>query len=710
MFIVNIVESKNSVMGIHIKIRALGLFFLLLFSGTIFSQIVTPEDAQIAAFHFIKQMNPEIKSQNNIQLSYTSKTQSGQPAWYVFTTGANGYVILSADELAYPVMAYSYNSQFFNDEKLFPPAFVFWMEQRTLEIEEIRQLSIPADLETTQLWSDLKAGTFQSSQEKTRSVEPLLNSAWNQDCRYNEQCPVDAAGPCGRVYAGCVATAMGQIMYYWRFPQTGNGTNSYNASPYGTQYVNFGATTYKWDEMKGSINTSHPELAKFLYHAGVSVNMGYSPTGSGANSESVPAAMKNKFRYQSANYRSKTFYTTTNWNNMLIDNLDNKYPIYYSGSGSQGGHAFNIDGYQGTDHFHFDWGWSGYYNGYYYLSNLNPGTNTFNNWQAAVMDIYPPSATYPQYCSGQKTLTAMSGSFDDGSGPVANYQANTNCSWLISPSVPVDWIRLNFVYLDTETSNDIVTVYDGETTAAPVLGTYSGSTLPTMLQSTGQHMLVTFTSNSSVQNNGFLVEYSTNPSKFCSGTVSLTDPSGTIEDGSGDYQYANSSNCRWFIEPLNAVKIHITFYEFNTEPTNDRVRITNLDNGTLVSEFSGNQIPAPFEVNASRVQIQFITNTSVQGEGWALTYSITTDIEETNMNSFSVFPNPATDIINIEFSGFEDGGSVSIFDMSGRKIIHQILEAESKTHSINTTFLSSGLYIIELQGVGEMKRTKISIQ
>jgi len=710
MFIVNIVDSKNSVMGIHIKIKALGLIILLLFSGTIYSQIVSPEDAQTAAFHFIKEMNSEVKSQNNIQLSYTSKTQSGEPAWYVFTTGAHGYVILSADELAYPVMAYSYDSQFLNDMGNFPPAFTFWMEQRTLEIEEIRQINHPADMETVQLWSELKDGSFQSSHEKTKSIEPLLKSAWNQDCRYNEMCPADVAGPCGRVYAGCVATAMGQIMYYWRFPQTGNGTNSYNAPPYGTQYVNFGATTYKWDEMKGSINISHPELARLLYHAGVSVNMGYSPTGSGANSESVPSAMKNKFRYQSANYRNKSTYTTTNWNNLLKGNLDNKYPIYYSGSGSQGGHAFNIDGYQGTDHFHFDWGWSGYYNGYYYLNNLNPGSNTFNNWQAAVVDIYPPSATYPQYCSGQKTLTATSGSFDDGSGPVSDYQANTTCSWLINPSVPVDWIKLTFVYFDTESTNDIVTVYDGETTSAPVLGTYSGSTLPAMLQSTGQHMLVTFTSNSSVQNNGFLAEYSTSPSKFCSGTVSLTDPSGTIEDGSGDYQYANSSNCRWFIEPANAVKIHITFYEFNTEPTNDRVRVTNLDNSTLVAEFSGNQIPAPFEVNASRVQIQFLTNTTIQGDGWALTYSITTDIEEHESNSISVYPNPATDIINFEISGLEDGSTVSIFDMSGRKILHQMLESGIKTHTINTSFLTSGMYIIEVRSTTVSKRTKLSIQ
>ena len=135
---------------------------------------------------------------------------------------------------------------------------------------------------------------------------------------------------------------------------------------------------------------------------------------------------------------------------------------------------------------------------------MNPATYTFNNSQAAITDIYPPSASYPQYCNGQTVLTATSGSIEDGSGPKANYNANTNCSWLIQPSVPVDYIQLSFIYIDTETGNDVITVYEGTTTSDPVLGTYSGTTLPSMIQTNEQSLLVTFTSNASVQDNGFL--------------------------------------------------------------------------------------------------------------------------------------------------------------------------------------------------------------
>lgn len=695
-----------------IKLRknfCFGLIFIIIALGG-FSQVITSQQAHTAAYNFLHSLNSSVKSAEDIQLTFTAKTASDEPAWYVFSTDNKGYMIISAEQSAYPVLAYSYDSPFLNDPSSFPPSFAFWMEQRTLETEEIRQINQSPDETTSELWDQLLSGEFTGSHLKSKSIEPLLKSAWNQDCRYNELCPEDPAGPCGRVYAGCVATAMSQIMYYWRFPQTGTGVTSYNASPYGTQYVNFGTSNYIWDEMKGSINTSHPELAKLLYHAGVAVKMNYSPSGSGASSTDVPSALKYRFRFFSANYRSKNSYTTTNWNNLLISNLDNKYPIYYSGSGSSGGHAFNIDGYQGTDHFHFDWGWSGAYNGYYYLSNLNPGSNTFNSWQAAVVDIYPPAASYPQNCSGLKTLTAVSGSFEDGSGPIASYQANSNCSWLIKPSIPVDWIRLNFKYLDTENVNDVITIYDGETTSANVLGTFSGSTLPSQIQGSGQAMLITFTSNSTTQNNGFLAEYTASPSTFCSGITYITDYTGTINDGSGpDYLYNNSANCRWIIEPNYAASIHITFTEFDTEPVYDKVRISDLENSVLLYEFSGSEIPAPIEINASKVLIHFITNSSVQSSGWTLIYSTVTDIEEKTGNIVSVYPNPVSDIVYIELPETNSGGTITVFDIRGRTCFSTIFDNNDPSVQLDVSALPSGLYVLQIKSGDNTFQAKLSV-
>lgn len=692
-------------------IQKIFLVIIILFSSEVSAQVVPVQIARNAAYNFIRQLNSNLKSSDEMVLSHAFQTNEGEPALYVFSTGNEGFIILSAEESAYPVIAYSLTEPFDGNSTSFPPSFKFWMEQRTAEIEEIRNAQYPVDIKSSELWNQMNSGTVNAAELKSKSVTPLLKSVWNQDCYYNELCPVDLTGPCDRVYAGCVATAMGQIMYYWRFPMTGNGTTSYSAPPYGTQYVNFGSSTYNWDQMKGTIYSSHPELAKMLYHAGVSVKMDYSPSGSGASSSDVPSAMKNKFRYASATYRSKSNYTTTNWNNLLIGNLDNKYPIYYSGSGNSGGHAWNCDGYQGTDYFHFDWGWSGAYNGYYYLDNLNPGSNTFNSWQAAVVDIYPPAASYPYNCSGQKQLSAISGSFDDGSGPKALYQSNANCSWLIKPTLPVDWIRLNFVYFDTESSNDVVTIYDGETTSSPVLGTYSGSNLPSMIQCNGQSMLVTFSSNGNIQSNGFLAEYSANPSKFCSGTTNITELSGTIEDGSGpDFQYSNSSNCRWLFDFPESQKILINFLEFDTEPGMDKLRFLDVNNNSLIAEYSGSNLPSPLEINVPKLQIHFISSASVQMDGWKLNYSVITGFENIVDDEIRVFPNPASQVVTFEPVPQGQYTEICLYDLSGRLYLQKVADSPEKNFSVDISSLPRGLFLVQIKFTDKIFRTKLCIQ
>jgi hypothetical protein len=182
-----------------------------------------------------------------------------------------------------------------------------------------------------------------------------MTCLWNQDYPYNALCPEDPDGPGGHVYAGCVATAMSMIMYYYRYPVQGIGTHSYYASGYGTQSVNYGQTYYNWDAMMNEISStsgqSIPAIAELQYHAGVSVNMGYGNQSSGAYSIDVPAALISHFGYAtSTQYLSRSSYTATVWENMVVEQLDAAKPVYYSGVDptpvTGGGHAFIVDGYQ----------------------------------------------------------------------------------------------------------------------------------------------------------------------------------------------------------------------------------------------------------------------------------------------------------------------------------------------------------------------------
>jgi len=109
----------------------------------------------------------------------------------------------------------------------------------------------------------------------------------------------------------------------------------------------------------------------------------------GAYSEDEAQELTNYFGYdQSLELVYMDDYAYDDWKLLLQSQIDAGQPMYYHGFGS-GGHAFNVDGYQDTMFFHFNWGWGGSYNGYFHLFNLNPGGNTFSYGQGVIINFIP---------------------------------------------------------------------------------------------------------------------------------------------------------------------------------------------------------------------------------------------------------------------------------------------------------------------------------
>lgn len=314
------------------------------------------------------------------------------PELYVFYFTNGSFVVVPADNNLRPVLAYS--SLALKDPEDMPPAFQMWLEFYASDVVRVRETSFEHS-ENQRLWQEISANDF-GSIPRNRDVSPLLKTNWNQDWPYNELCPLDPAGPGGRVYVGCVATAMAQVMKYWNKPITGQGSSSYYAYGYGYQSVNYGNTTYLWDEMPNSVSGSNIPVATLMYHAAVSVEMGFAPDGSGSNGMKARNAFESYWGYPGATYNQKQSYSSTQWESLLRAQLDNGIPMYYSGSNTDSGHAWNCDGYQGTDYFHFNFGWSGSYNGYYYLNSITPGSNSFNLYQAAITNTTPANYTMTQ--------------------------------------------------------------------------------------------------------------------------------------------------------------------------------------------------------------------------------------------------------------------------------------------------------------------------
>lgn len=355
---------------------------LLVMSVILFAAPVSQELALQAAQNWTAVWAPQSFNTRTID-KIVPLGDKNEPGLYLFQY-QNGFVVTSADDAVKPILAYGYETNVGEIDD--NPAFGDYLITLQQEIDEIKQSRLD-NSETAAEWRAVLANHIE--RDGTRGVAPLIATKWNQGWPYNMYCPEDPAGPGGHVYAGCVATAMGQVLKYWNWPITGTGSHTYYAQNYGTQSANFGNTTYLWDEMPNSVHLPNPAVATLLYHLGVSVNMMYSPNGSGAYSASVPPALINYFRFDpTTQQKTKNNYSNAVWEQMLRNELDAARPMYYSGSGSGGGHAFNCDGYQGTNYFHFNWGWSGSYDGYYYVSNLNPGS-TFNNYQGAVFNIMP---------------------------------------------------------------------------------------------------------------------------------------------------------------------------------------------------------------------------------------------------------------------------------------------------------------------------------
>ncbi|MCX7697450.1 MAG: C10 family peptidase, partial [Bacteroidales bacterium] len=420
------------------------------------------------------------------------------------------------------------------------------------------------------------------------------------------------------VYAGCVATMMGMIMYYYRYPTQPTGFHSYQ-SPYGTLSINFNQHQYKYEEMPYKLQGENLMVAKLLFHCGVSVNMNYSPHGSGAYMDDVVEAMKTYFGYHSSIYLDyKDYYSDNGWINKLKTELNAFRPIPYAGFDTTSGHAFVCDGYDEMNLFHFNWGWSGYFNGYYAINNLNPASN-FSLGQQAIFNCYPASQYNTGSCA-HYSMQEKSGSLQVGF-PFSNYGNNLQCSWLIDPNDTLTGIDLYPAYFATESANDILTIYKGSDANAPLFATYSGNSMPSHIFIPTQKLYVTFTSNSSVTDKGFHIDYYCSSPLFCTTNNILTQESGYISDGSGSYPYRENTRCRWILKPIGADGIFLHFINFNLDYPSDILSVYKYPENILLETFSGYMQNQIFYFPYPQLNLIFKTNDAVNKDGFLIYYS-----------------------------------------------------------------------------------------
>ena len=321
--------------------------------------------------------------------SKSSTLSSVDALLYIFNRSDRaGFVIVAGEECANPIIAYSDDGCFDVDN----------MAPSTRAILSAWSRQIDA-MPSVSLGSASPSSLVQAGQGKEMCY---YNTAlWDQEEPYNWECPIISGY---RALTGCVATAMAIVCHYNKWPEKGTGTISEYSytDDYDNDYHTIAAhtlgRTYNYGNMvhnysNGYTTTQGNEVAALMYDLGTSVKMAYHYYASGTYSEYVADAMSAHFGYsKAALLKYRDYYSDSEWYRMLKENLDKCGPTLYSGVGEEGGHAFIVDGYTDKNYFHFNFGWSGYGNGYFMTPDIE-----FYEAQDAIFGLVPDKDGTSQY-------------------------------------------------------------------------------------------------------------------------------------------------------------------------------------------------------------------------------------------------------------------------------------------------------------------------
>ena len=316
----------------------------------------------------------------------TLKTATG---YEILGFESGGFAVVSTDDLAPEVLGVS-TSHYSNGENT---NFQWWLDAINGAVE----YAVANNVALVPIAPD--PGKYPTQ------VGPLMTTTWDQLAPYNRLMPISNGGD--RCYTGCVATALAQVLNYFKVPEHGIGQRTihypYN-NPNGTPVsANFEEDYYDWDNMLdhytyGYNDTQADAVALLMRDCGVASNMmygGYQEGGSGAYSTEAAAGMRTYFGFEDAvcyerdNYYGTKYYSDEDWMDMVFTALSEDGPIYYGGAdaGGSGGHAFVLHGYNATGKVYVNWGWSGEDDGYYDISLLNPGYYQFSRGQDMIIGI-----------------------------------------------------------------------------------------------------------------------------------------------------------------------------------------------------------------------------------------------------------------------------------------------------------------------------------
>ncbi len=277
----------------------------------------------------------------------------------VYGTGNDGFVVVSRSSSTSPVIGYSDSR--FNPETM-PDGLSWWISEADRVITDREKIS--------------------TCNAPEKEVAPLLKTAWSQDSPFNNLCPETGGFWGAKTQTGCVATAMAQVLNFFRYPAQSTGTGSYSTDGQTFKDVKM-STVFNWDKMKDRYNLGYAEdeakaVAELMRECGYASKMVYTSQGSGANLYDAAYGLAHNMQYDSLSMKvmTRSYYHDEEWIKAIYNELTSGRPVLYAATDMEKlAHCFVFDGLDKNGFVHVNWGWSGTANGYFditSISGLNP--------------------------------------------------------------------------------------------------------------------------------------------------------------------------------------------------------------------------------------------------------------------------------------------------------------------------------------------------
>ena len=324
------------------------------------ARTITQQQAKEKAQTFMLQRQTSGKVTRRSASVELRDAATGFSQLYAFNAEDGGFVIVSADDnTTKPILGYS-DTGHFNAEQMAPAL------QRLLECYAARTDD-----------ADDKAGAPATAYDVKEDIAPMIKTKWGQSAPYYNKTPLETVKDKEEHTAtGCVATAMAQVLYYYRWPEATTTISEYlfgNALP---------PVTFNWDAMQLTYDENSPAAAQeavatLLQYCGYAIRSYYSTIATASNTEWAVRALYRYFGYDpdSMSVMYRDYVEENVWFNMLYNELAAGRPVIMGGDG----HEFVCDGYQTGDYYHINWGWNGGDDGYFLLDNNTRAKPKFAN-------------------------------------------------------------------------------------------------------------------------------------------------------------------------------------------------------------------------------------------------------------------------------------------------------------------------------------------